>query len=51
MRVLVVEDDPDLARVLTTVFERHGAVVINARTGHEETKWLWNDAPRPGYWN
>jgi PAS domain S-box-containing protein len=34
-RVLVVEDDPDLARVLTTVFERHGAVVVNARTGQE----------------
>ena len=34
-RVLVVEDDPDLARVLTTVFERHGAVVANARTGQE----------------
>jgi CheY-like chemotaxis protein len=31
----VVEDDPDLARVLTTVFERHGAVVVNARTGQE----------------
>jgi PAS domain S-box-containing protein len=34
-RVLVVEDDADLARVLTTVFERHGAVVLHARTGRE----------------
>jgi CheY-like chemotaxis protein len=34
-RVLVVEDDEDLARVLTTVFERHGAVVRHARTGRE----------------
>ena len=34
-RVLVVEDDDDLARVLTTVFERHGAVVFHARTGQE----------------
>jgi PAS domain S-box-containing protein len=34
-RVLVVEDDTDLARVLTTVFERHGAVVLHARTGQE----------------
>jgi PAS domain S-box-containing protein len=34
-RVLVVEDDADLARVLTTVFERHGAVVLHARTGQE----------------
>jgi CheY-like chemotaxis protein len=34
-RVLVVEDDVDLARVLTTVFERHGAVVLHARTGPE----------------
>jgi PAS domain S-box-containing protein len=34
-RVLVVEDDADLARVLTTIFERHGAVVFHARTGEE----------------
>jgi PAS domain S-box-containing protein len=34
-RVLVVEDDADLARVLITVFERHGAVVLHARTGQE----------------
>ena len=34
-RVLVVEDDDDLARVLTTIFERHGAVVFHARTGQE----------------
>jgi PAS domain S-box-containing protein len=34
-RVLVVEDDADLARVLTTIFERHGAVVFHVRTGQE----------------
>jgi PAS domain S-box-containing protein len=34
-RVLVVEDDTDLARVLTTIFERHGAVVLHAQTGQE----------------
>jgi PAS domain S-box-containing protein len=34
-RVLVIEDDADLARVLTTIFERHGAVVLHARTGQE----------------
>jgi hypothetical protein len=34
-RVLVVEDDTDLARVLTTIFERHGAVVLHAETGEE----------------
>ena len=34
-RVLVIEDDADLARVLMTIFERHGAVVLHARTGRE----------------
>jgi CheY-like chemotaxis protein len=37
-RVLVVEDDADLARVLATIFERHGAVVLHARTGQEAVK-------------
>ena len=37
-RVLVIEDDVDLARVLTTVFERHGAVVIHAQTGQEAVR-------------
>ncbi|MDR3676761.1 MAG: PAS domain S-box protein, partial [Acidobacteriota bacterium] len=37
-RVLVVEDDADLARVLMTIFERHGAVVFHARTGREAAK-------------
>ncbi|MFZ0964579.1 MAG: PAS domain S-box protein, partial [Terriglobia bacterium] len=34
-RVIVVEDDADLVRVLTTTFEQHGAVVLHARTGEE----------------
>ena len=34
-RVLVVEDDPDLARVLTTMFERHGIEAYHAQTGRE----------------
>jgi PAS domain S-box-containing protein len=34
-RVLVIEDDVDLGRVLTTIFERHGAVVLHAQTGRE----------------
>lgn len=34
-RVLVVEDDPDLARVLTTMFEYHGIEVYHAATGQE----------------
>jgi PAS domain S-box-containing protein len=38
LRVLVIEDDNDLARVLTTVFERHGAVVFHARTGQEAVR-------------
>lgn len=34
-RVLVVEDDPDLARVLTTMFERHGIEAYHATSGRE----------------
>jgi CheY-like chemotaxis protein len=30
---MVAEDDPDLARVLIAMFERHGAMVSYARTG------------------
>jgi len=35
MRVLVVEDDPDLARVLTAIFERHGLETHQAQTAAE----------------
>lgn len=34
-RVLIVEDDLDLARVLVAMFERHGIQTFHARTGHE----------------
>lgn len=34
-RVLVVEDDRDLGRVLTTMFERHGIEAYHAKTGRE----------------
>jgi PAS domain S-box-containing protein len=34
-RVLVVEDDLDLAGVLTTMFERHGIEAYHAQTGRE----------------
>ena len=34
-RVLVVEDDLDLARVLTTMFEHHGIEAYHAQTGRE----------------
>ncbi len=34
-RVLVVEDDLDLGRVLTTMFERHGIEAYHARSGRE----------------
>ncbi len=33
--VLVVEDDLDLAKVLITIFQRHGLETVHARTGHE----------------
>ena len=35
LRVLVVEDDPDLARVLTAIFERHGLETHQAQTASE----------------
>jgi CheY-like chemotaxis protein len=34
-RILVVEDDLDLARVLTMMFERHGIEAYHAQTGQE----------------
>ncbi|HIK55425.1 MAG TPA: PAS domain-containing protein [Synechococcales cyanobacterium M55_K2018_004] len=34
-RVLVVEDDPDLAQVILTLFERHGIETSYARTGSD----------------
>lgn len=34
-RVLFVEDDPALSRVVMTMFERHGIEVIHAQTGRE----------------
>jgi signal transduction histidine kinase/DNA-binding response OmpR family regulator len=35
LRVLVVEDDPDLARILTAIFERHGLETHQAQTAEE----------------
>jgi len=34
-RILVVEDDLDLARVLIAMFQRHGIETVHARTGRE----------------
>lgn len=34
-KVLVVEDDPDLAHILTTMFERHNVQAFHAATGHQ----------------
>ncbi|WP_066379038.1 response regulator [Anabaena sp. CA = ATCC 33047] len=34
-RILIVEDDPDLAELLTTLFERHDIETFQARTGRE----------------
>jgi len=34
-KVLVVEDDPDLAQVLTAMFQRHGIETYCAQTGRE----------------
>ncbi len=35
LRVLVVEDDPDLARILAAIFERHGLQAHHAQTAGE----------------
>ena len=35
IRVLVVEDDPDLAQVFMAMFERHGITTYHAQTGKE----------------
>jgi len=36
VKVLVVEDDLDLARVLTAMFERHGIKTFHAQTGQAD---------------
>ncbi|MGF1480754.1 MAG: GAF domain-containing protein [Cyanophyceae cyanobacterium] len=35
LKVLIVEDDPDLAQVLVALFDRHGIQTLRARTGRE----------------
>jgi DNA-binding response OmpR family regulator len=35
VRILIVEDDPDLVELLITVFERHGIETFYAKTGKE----------------
>jgi len=37
VKVLVVEDDLDLARVLTAMFERHGIKTFHAQTGRKRS--------------
>jgi PAS domain S-box-containing protein len=44
-RVLLVEDDPDLARVLLEVFGRHGIEAIHAPTGVEAVEQVRRAAP------
>ena len=44
-RVLIVEDDPDLGRVLARLLERHGTQVLLARTGRQAIELI--DRQRP----
>ncbi|HEX6039647.1 ATP-binding protein [Longimicrobium sp.] len=44
-RVLLVEDDPDLARVLLEVFGRHGIEALHAPTGVEAVEQVRRAAP------
>jgi CheY-like chemotaxis protein/anti-sigma regulatory factor (Ser/Thr protein kinase) len=44
-RVLLVEDDPDLARVLLEVFGRHGIEALHATTGVEAVEHVRRVAP------
>jgi PAS domain S-box-containing protein len=44
-RVLVVEDDPQLAAVVETTLRRHGLEVMHARTGHDALQLCRATAP------
>jgi len=44
-RVLVVEDDLDLARVFATTFQRHGIEIVHAPTGQEAIQFCQQQAP------
>jgi PAS domain S-box-containing protein len=44
-RVLVVEDDPDLAGVLRAMFERHGIETFHAKTGREALQFSQRTLP------
>jgi PAS domain S-box-containing protein len=44
-RVLLVEDDPDLARVLLEVFGRHGIEALHAPTGVDAVEQVRRTAP------
>ncbi|MBI3795653.1 MAG: PAS domain S-box protein [Deltaproteobacteria bacterium] len=44
-RVLVVEDDLDLSRVLLAMFQRHGIETVHARTGREAIERCEQEMP------
>jgi CheY-like chemotaxis protein len=45
IKVLVVEDDPDLAQLLITMFNRHGTSTFHAQTGREAIQLSQNLIP------
>lgn len=44
-RVLVLEDDLDSARALTTTFQRHGIEIVHAPTGREAIQFCQHQTP------
>lgn len=44
-RVLVLEDDLDLARMLATTFQRHGIEIVHAPTGREAIQFCQQQPP------
>lgn len=47
MRLLVVEDDPDINRQLVTALQNAGYVVDSARDGEEGTIWATRNPMMP----
>ncbi|QLE59483.1 PAS domain S-box protein [Nostoc sp. TCL26-01] len=45
IKVLIVEDDPDLAQVLIAMFNRHGTTTFSAQTGREAIQVSQNLIP------
>lgn len=45
MRILVVEDEPDLREILVMVFEQEGSIVVSAKDGMEALSLVQTEKP------